>query len=438
MQGELFWKLDALSDGALLDGLKRVVGSGRMALAELLAHLCEVEERRLHLDAGYSSMFAYCVARLRLSEDEAYRRIEVARLARRAPLIFTRIAEGRLSLSAAVLLRPHLLVPELSDLIEVVSDKSVQAAREALACVFPRADVPSSVRKLPAPQRSKRVAQGTQVSERLPLAFETNGSVDTPPQSAAPPDAGAGRRGPTPPDINAGQPPVGTLAPRSSRTLEPLAADRYKVQFTADTAFKEKLELARDLIRHSVPAADLGLILRRALDMLIADMMKRRFGVQARGQRSKRSPPTPAPQRSRAAEPSAASCPPPDGAPAVPQSGGEVPPAPTPVEPGSVAAAPPASKNMGRAVCRAVFERDGLRCTWRGEDGTRCNARAWLERDHINARALGGDSSIANVRHLCRAHNRRAAEHTFGRRHVDQVVQRRRNRVATRDPSTPL
>lgn len=53
-------------------------------LAELLAHPCEAENRRLHLDSGYPSMFTYCTRRFRLSEDEAYRRIEVARLARRA------------------------------------------------------------------------------------------------------------------------------------------------------------------------------------------------------------------------------------------------------------------------------------------------------------------------------------------------------------------
>src|SRR5687768_15350195 len=109
MQTELFWKLDALSDAELLEELSRVMGRGRRALAELLAHLCEVEDRRLHLDAGYSSMFTYCTVRLGLSEDEAYRRIDVARLARREPIVFTLIAEGRLTLSAAALLKPHLL-----------------------------------------------------------------------------------------------------------------------------------------------------------------------------------------------------------------------------------------------------------------------------------------------------------------------------------------
>jgi hypothetical protein len=42
--------------------------------------LAEVDDRRLHLKAGYNSLFAYCVAVHGMSEDEACRRIEVARL----------------------------------------------------------------------------------------------------------------------------------------------------------------------------------------------------------------------------------------------------------------------------------------------------------------------------------------------------------------------
>src|SRR5262245_43263420 len=69
MQQLGFWRLESLADGALLDGLVELVGSGRRVLAHVVAHLAEVEERRLHLDGGYGSMFAYCVRRLGFSED---------------------------------------------------------------------------------------------------------------------------------------------------------------------------------------------------------------------------------------------------------------------------------------------------------------------------------------------------------------------------------
>jgi len=41
-----FWELGGLTDPALLGGLSRLVGSGRQLLAEVVAHLAEVEERR--------------------------------------------------------------------------------------------------------------------------------------------------------------------------------------------------------------------------------------------------------------------------------------------------------------------------------------------------------------------------------------------------------
>ena len=242
MQGNLFWQLGTLSDEALIDGLNRVVVSGRRMLAEVLAHLCEVENRRLHLDTGYPSMFAYCTGRLGFSEDEAYRRIEVARLARRAPMVFELIAGGRLSLSAAALLKPHLLAPNLSELVQAVSHKSVQAAREVLAAFFPRPDVVDSVRKLPQHEPAPRHEPATPLfEERYSTSPRMSGRAPDP--TAAPPaTSGSGLSGAvTPPSLEliaciekrAAAPSGGpspaptTIAPDPrTRPLEPLSPGR--------------------------------------------------------------------------------------------------------------------------------------------------------------------------------------------------------------------
>ena len=81
-------RVRGLSDQDLLAGLSGVLGSSRKLTAILLAHLGEVDERRLHLIIGHGSLFAYCTGPLGMSEDEACRRIDVARLARRYPLLF--------------------------------------------------------------------------------------------------------------------------------------------------------------------------------------------------------------------------------------------------------------------------------------------------------------------------------------------------------------
>jgi len=46
--------------------------------------------------------------------------------------------------------------------------------------------------------------------------------------------------------------------------------------------------------------------------------------------------------------------------------------------------------------------------------GTRCKARRFLELDHIEPLARGGESTIDNMRMRCRAHNQYEAERVFG------------------------
>jgi len=46
--------------------------------AQLLAHLVEFEERMLHLELGFSSLFAYRVDSLGMSEGSAGRRVTAA------------------------------------------------------------------------------------------------------------------------------------------------------------------------------------------------------------------------------------------------------------------------------------------------------------------------------------------------------------------------
>jgi hypothetical protein len=78
-----------LSDAELVSELRALVGSHRRVTAELVAHLGEVDARRLHVDKGFPSLFAYCVQELSFSEDEACRRIDAARLARRFPAVLS-------------------------------------------------------------------------------------------------------------------------------------------------------------------------------------------------------------------------------------------------------------------------------------------------------------------------------------------------------------
>ncbi len=67
-----------------------------------------------------------------------------------------------------------------------------------------------------------------------------------------------------------------------------------------------------------------------------------------------------------------------------------------------------------RHVKRAVWSRDGGRCTFVSESGHRCEARAGLEWDHVRPVARGGRASVDGIRLLCRSHNQLEAERVLG------------------------
>ena len=70
-----------------------------------------------------------------------------------------------------------------------------------------------------------------------------------------------------------GSPSLGSPSLRraaDASTIVPLREGRYKVQFTADQRLHDKLQQARDLLRHQVPTGDIAAVFERALDVLIA------------------------------------------------------------------------------------------------------------------------------------------------------------------------
>jgi len=71
------------------------------------------------------------------------------------------------------------------------------------------------------------------------------------------------------------------------------------------------------------------------------------------------------------------------------------------------------SRDVPRAVKRAVWERDGGQCAFASSEGRRCTERAFLEFHHVQPYATGGPANIAL---RCRRHNQHEAELVFGSR----------------------
>jgi 5-methylcytosine-specific restriction endonuclease McrA len=65
-------------------------------------------------------------------------------------------------------------------------------------------------------------------------------------------------------------------------------------------------------------------------------------------------------------------------------------------------------------VERAVRLRDGDRCVWPLDAGGICGSTWQVELDHVLPLALGGETTVSNLRCLCARHNQAAAEAELG------------------------
>ena len=245
MQNDIVASLTRLSDDDLVARLKGLVARDHDLTAQIVAHLAELDTRDVFLREGYGSLFVYCRDALGLSEWEAYNRIEVARAARRFPVILDMLAEGSVNLTAVRLLAPHLTPSNHREVLDSARGKKKPT-------LSPRPDVPASVRRLPT-SRPTSVALGVPAhASASPVPAPV--SVPTPaPGSPAHPL------------------PVGPVA------VTPLSPDRYKLQLTIGGDTLEKLRLAKDMLGHAIPSGDDAAILDRALTALLVDLAKKKF-----------------------------------------------------------------------------------------------------------------------------------------------------------------
>jgi len=320
-------RLEGLSDGELLRRTGELAVRGRRVEAALIAHMAEVDRRKLYRDEACSSMFAYATERLRLSESQAYDRITVARASRRFPVLLELIADGRLTLTAASKLGPHLTAENAPGLLARAVNGTRRQVEAMIAEVAPKPDAQSSIRRLPEPRAAARQA-----------------SVEVRPAGPA-------------------------------RVVES-APGRFHVQFTASAELEAKIARARALLRHKIPSGDVAAIVEEAMTLLVAKLERARCAAT---------------DRPRKSQPVAST-----------------------------------SRDVPAPTVRAVWQRDEARCTFVDRRGRRCEAREWLEIHHEVPFGRGGETSVDNLRLLCRSHNALLAERDFGPRFIAERIAERR------------
>ncbi len=249
--------LGQLSNGELLARVKSLAEQEREATVALIAYLAELDERRLYLAEGCSSLFTYCTQVLHLSEHAAYGRIEAARVLRRFPVLLERLENGSVNLTTVGLLASHLTVENHRELLDMARDKSRRQVEELLARLRPQPAISASVRRL---STRSEAASSSPVQQDAMAGPQPPGDR----QVLATPD----ELSPTP------APP-----PPRPAVVAPLAPLRYKVQFTASADTVEKLRLAQDLLRHQIPDGDPAAIFDRALTALLDTLAKRKLAA---------------------------------------------------------------------------------------------------------------------------------------------------------------
>ena len=145
------YSLEHLSNSVLLRETNEIVERDRLTTAELIAHLAEVDGRKLYLRAAFPSKHAWCVRKQGMSEDAASKRIQAARVARAFPAIFSGLADGRLHLSAVCLLAPVPQAGNAEALLAAAAGKTKSEIELLIAERFPRTELLPLVEMLTDP-----------------------------------------------------------------------------------------------------------------------------------------------------------------------------------------------------------------------------------------------------------------------------------------------
>src|SRR5467141_1718772 len=203
-------------------------------------------------------MFTFCVGELGFSEDVACNRLNVARAARRMPVILEALRSGKVHLAGLRLLAPHLTTENQEKVLAEAAGKSKRQIEELVARLSPQPPVPTVVRKLPGrpnppPEASPAFSFGTAAPVVPP---ESSPALAFPPPPAPPPRRDERRA-----------------------VVAPLAEETFKFQFTGNRACHDKFREAQDLLRHRIPDGDLATIVEKALELLIEQVKKERFAT---------------------------------------------------------------------------------------------------------------------------------------------------------------
>ena len=345
------------SDQELLDGVFAAITREFEDIAVVIAHLAEMDQRKLFAGEGCSSLKTYCMEILHLTEDQAYSRIAVARVAQKFPVVLEMLADGLVHVTALDRLGPSLTQENHVAVLEEATLKTMAQVEEIVARLRPKPPVPSSIRKLGAGQGSDEDG----------FFSDSEGAPGEEAEEA---------------DV---------LPSRTRRsTISPLAPGSHDIHITADEETMYALRELQELLSHQVPNGDPAIIIKHSLVRTLKEVKKERFGT---GKRRKKAEEKKSATGASKAGPERA---PEEETKETPGAGSQ-------------------SRYIPKEIRKAVWERDQGRCAFVSTKGRWCTERRWLEFHHVIPFAWRGETTVDNLELRCRTHNAYEGELIFGK-----------------------
>jgi hypothetical protein len=352
-----------LPSSALARRLADLCGEERNVLVDFLLHLEEFDRRQAWAEAGYGSLWSYCMEVLHLREGAAWRRIEAMKLLRRFPFVEGALRDGRLCLTTLNQLGPVLGEDNVTELVARASFLSKADTERLVVSIRPRVAPRDGLRRI-----------------------ATIAPVTTRAAAAAPSDLHARAVEPAPSEAPGPTFDLESVpAERPRHELRPVSEEAFSLRVTLDAACKAELDQLVALLSHRTNG-DLAAVLREAIRCAIAKHGRRKGAVEPERKRGKAT------------------------AKATPGAG-------TAAEPSSTAPVLD-PRAIPMEMRRAVWRRDGGRCAWTSPDGKRCGSTWKLELGHILPAAIGGAPAVDGLQVQCRRHNQLEAIRFFGHEHM--------------------
>lgn len=347
--------LRKFDDKEFIHHFEMTAGIEHGATIKMLHFINDLERRKTFLELGYSSVFDFCVRRIKYSSSQAGRRIQAARCCRRYPEAWAYLREREVCIMTLAMVESIITDDNKDDVFRRIRGASRREVERLLSEYRPPAALRDRIQYVQIAQPPARNVHAALLDRSV-------------------------QRG----------------LPQEWRDSIPVQ-EKIFVQFLADDEFLKVFEEVQGLV-----ADGDGMTFAELIKIVLMEY-RDRHSPAARHER-------------RLARTSAAK-----------------------QEPGAVKkgsthpdshrwecknAQGEGSRHVPDDVRDEVFVRDAGQCTFVGWNGIRCRCTKDLQLDHIKPFAVGGTHDSSNLRLLCGAHNRLAAEKAMGR-HVMQPYWRR-------------